>query len=215
MLFMLKMLIMLIMLLVMMRKMRLMLEWKIPTQKASARLDKNCFSNGCTQYISLSGKYQALPLDYVRNRCPPGTEITDEAECRKAAQHLGRPGQGNLLHYLEYQPQCSSLHICFCLEGPPDLGIYFTGVTRQYYGSNSHLNRAVCRNCWILLIAFFHIRCIKRKIKVCLKKCIKYDIASAWLWLWNKRDRYCVRVQKSRWQLWKDFRDKTNRDKCH
>ena len=37
--------------------------------KASARFDHNCFSNGCTQYFSLSAKFEEISA----TDCPPGT----------------------------------------------------------------------------------------------------------------------------------------------
>ena len=40
--------------------MLMMLMMMIPTQKASDGFDHNGFSNGCTQYISLSGRYKGI-----------------------------------------------------------------------------------------------------------------------------------------------------------
>ena len=44
-------LIMLLLLRLLMMMMTTMPEWKIPTQKTTARFDHNCFSNGCTQSL--------------------------------------------------------------------------------------------------------------------------------------------------------------------
>ena len=102
-------------------------------------------------HFSLAVKYQVLPYDYVRHQCPPGTEITNESECRKAAQYLGRPGQGSMRPDNKFR-SCSG-NICLCLEGPmrswTTISIYFTAFNgyNGYYGTNRQHAGRICRTC--------------------------------------------------------------------
>ena len=116
------------------------------SKKALDRFDHNCFSNGCTQYFSLSGKYQIMPTpDYVRHPCPPGTEITSKSECKDALRHLGklyfRPD--GVVPALQ-GPPCV-LPACFCLAAAQ--GWEQNYIMWKYHHSNAQAYQSVCRNC--------------------------------------------------------------------
>ena len=134
--------------------------WKIPKQKA--------FSNDSTQYISLSGKYQKVPL---QPGCPPGTEITTNQECKEAALSFGFGfGYGPSGPY-------NSVPNSVCLEFTPP-GFHVGSLWFENLGLTDRKPsyRQVCRNCWILS-PFFHSWCNKRKIEVFFRKVF---------WIWKK-----------------------------
>ena len=97
------------------------------SKKALDRFDHNCFSNGCTQYFSLSGKFQQISA----TDCPPGTDITSAEECRDAGVYLRKQWLhqwGKTLTHLSLQ-QTKLTNIRLLSRWPYQIGFQYASNT--------------------------------------------------------------------------------------
>ena len=116
----------------------------------------------------LSGKYRVGPQDFAKNNCDSVKKITSEAECARAGRFLNKM---NVHHWdpliiipidklrIEDKP-CPT---CNCLIDPrPAFENDIIWGDERWTAISAALGyRAVCLDCWTLLIAFFISGAIK------------------------------------------------------